>query len=99
MACWAGALWTLPLSWVIFIPYYVLISRWEESLLEARAGDAYRAYQQRVGAWLPRLRLSKDVFAPATHSWRETFFSERGTLVAVAVMGILLSLKIVWAHS
>ncbi|HEY7440912.1 MAG TPA: isoprenylcysteine carboxylmethyltransferase family protein [Vicinamibacterales bacterium] len=99
MACWAGALWAVPLSWLMFGPYYVLISRWEESLLQERAGDPYRAYQQRVKAWLPRLWLSRDVFAPATHSWRETFFSERGTLVAVAVMGLLLSLKMVWAHS
>jgi protein-S-isoprenylcysteine O-methyltransferase Ste14 len=99
MACWAGALWAVPLSWLIFVPYYVLISRWEESLLEARFGDPYRTYQQRVRAWLPYLTVSSDVFAPAMHTWRETLFSERGTLVAIAVMATFLSLKIVWVHS
>jgi protein-S-isoprenylcysteine O-methyltransferase Ste14 len=99
MACWAGAFWAVPVSWLIFFPYYLLISRWEEHLLQARFGDPYRTYQQRVNAWLPRLRVSADVFAPASHTWSETFFSERGTLVAVAVMATLLSLKIAWARS
>jgi protein-S-isoprenylcysteine O-methyltransferase Ste14 len=98
MACWAGALWAVPVSWLIFFPYYVLISRWEEHLLQTRFGDPYRTYQHRVNAWLPHLRVSADVFAPASHTWRETFFSERGTLVAVAVMAALMSLKIAWAR-
>ena len=96
MACWAGALWAVPLCWLIFVPYYVLISLWEEQLLETRLGEPYRAYQRRVHAWLPRVPTSADVFAPASHTWRDTLFSERGTLVAIVVMAAVLSAKIVW---
>jgi hypothetical protein len=35
-----------------------------------------------------------DVFATPTYSWRETLFSERGTLVAIVVMATVLSVKI-----
>ncbi len=94
MACWAGAVWALPVCWLFFFPYYVLIGRWEEHLLETRLGAPYRAYQRRVNAWLPRVPVFADVFAPASHSWRETFFSERGTLIAIVVMAIALSAKI-----
>jgi hypothetical protein len=72
----------------------VLIGRWEEHLLESRLGAPYRAYQSRVNAWLPRVPVYADLFATPAHSWRETFFSERGTLIAVVVMATVLSAKI-----
>jgi protein-S-isoprenylcysteine O-methyltransferase Ste14 len=98
MACWAGAVWAVLVCWLLFVPYYVLISQWEQYLLESRLGEPYRAYRRRVNAWLPRVPRSTELFAAANHGWRETLFSERGTLVAVVVMGTLLSLKIAWAR-
>jgi protein-S-isoprenylcysteine O-methyltransferase Ste14 len=98
MACWAGARWALPVCWLIFVPYYVLISRWEEQLLTTRLGEPYRAYKRRVNAWLPRVPDSAEVFARASYSWRDTLFSERGTLVAIVVMATLLTAKIVWVR-
>lgn len=98
MACWAGARWALPVCWLIFVPYYVLISRWEEQLLTTRLGEPYRAYKRRVNAWLPRVPNPAEVFARASYSWRDTLFSERGTLMAIVVMATLLTAKIVWVR-
>lgn len=98
MSCWAGAVWALVVCWLVFFPYYAVMIRWEEYLLETRVGEPYRGYRRRVNAWFPRFPVSADVFASANYSWRETLFSERGTLVAIAVMATLLSMKIAWAR-
>jgi protein-S-isoprenylcysteine O-methyltransferase Ste14 len=101
IALWAGfalaarLLWLVPVIVVVLAVEYHAIVRWEEERLEARFGDEYRAYAARVPRWLPRgnrgvrgIRRGQLAF-----SWRETLFSERGTLIAMAAGYALLSLK------
>ena len=82
---------------VLGLEYHAIV-RWEETLLASRLGDEYRAYAARVPRWLPNPSSAPAFFhllmtpAPA-FSWRDTFFSERGTLVAIAAGYLLLWLK------
>jgi len=102
IALWAGfamaarLLWLVPVIVLLLAVEYHAIVRWEEELLEARFGDEYRAYAARVPRWLPGgnrgargLRRGQLAF-----SWRETMFSERGTLLATAVGYLLLWVKL-----
>jgi protein-S-isoprenylcysteine O-methyltransferase Ste14 len=104
----ARLLWLAPIVLALLAVEYHAIVRWEEQLLESRLGEAYRAYAARVPRWLPILERRargarrKDRFAPHLgssassafgFSWRETFFSERGTLMAIAAGYVLLWLK------
>jgi hypothetical protein len=68
--------------------------RWEERLLDERLGADYRAYASQVPRWIPR-RFDRTAVTARTglFSWRETFYSERGTLIAIAVGYVLLYLK------
>jgi protein-S-isoprenylcysteine O-methyltransferase Ste14 len=114
IALWAGfaltarLVWLAPVIVVLLGLEYHAIVRWEERLLEARLGDAYREYASRVPRWLPTFnrgarkeRREKDFSASSAVSavkregfaWRETLFSERGTLVAIAVGYLLLWIK------
>ena len=104
LALWAGfaltarLVWLAPIVLVLLGAAYHAIVRWEEELLEARLGDAYRAYAARVPRWVPKSRDHKEskdreAFAPVTFSWRETVFSERGTLIAIAAGYLLLWTK------
>ena len=46
------------ISFALLIPivaFYSYIARYEEKLLEARFGEAYREYERRTGKWLPRI--------------------------------------------
>src|SRR5262249_10154004 len=68
--------------------------RWEETLLTERIGESYRRYMQRVPRWLPSLGavppgVDGDSSA-RVFSWGETFYSERGTLIAIAIGYLLL---------
>ena len=96
--------WLAPLVVILLGLEYHAIVRWEEQLLEARLGDSYRAYARRVNRWLPTRVFRKDLSAaPAVaapgavairpYSWRETLFSERGTLIAIAAGYTLLWVK------
>jgi protein-S-isoprenylcysteine O-methyltransferase Ste14 len=103
---WAGfalaarVVWLAPAIVVFLGLEYHAIVRWEERLLEARLGAAYRAYAARVPRWMPVLisrgaadamsgtGLRRDAF-----SWRETLFSERGTFVAIVCGYLLLWIK------
>lgn len=116
IALWAGfalvarLVWLAPVIVVVLAAEYHAIVRWEEQLLEARLGAAYRDYALRVPRWIPNLhhgghggRGGKNVqdgpsvsfVSPvvATFSWRDTIFSERGTLIAMAAGYALLWLK------
>ena len=96
---WAGVavsarlLWMVPLILVVLGLEYHAIVRWEEQLLTARLGDTYRAYAARVPRWVPTWAPIKQASSPAAYSWGETFFSERGTLAAIAAGYLLLYAK------
>lgn len=114
IALWIGFALTARLVWLAVVAAVLLaleyhaIVRWEERLLEARVGDAYREYASRVPRWVPRNRgrtgIQRDKQAAPTSerpavssgsfSWRETLFSERGTFVAIAVGYLLLWIKV-----
>jgi hypothetical protein len=90
----AGLPWLLSGVLLLLAVEYHAIVKWEEGLLVGRLGDAYRTYLLQVPRWVPLLRA-----APAGrpllsgYSWRETLFSERGTLIAIAIGLLLLGLK------
>jgi protein-S-isoprenylcysteine O-methyltransferase Ste14 len=103
----AGLVWTAGVVLALLAAEYHAIVRWEEALVESRHGAAYRDYRARVARWIPGLggekRRGSDGSAPPDRleaapsagrfSLRDTLFSERGTLIAIAVGFVLLSLK------
>jgi len=98
----AGLPWLAPVFVAILAFEYHAIVRWEERLLEKRLGEPYRAYAAQVPRWLPNIfhgggpaerNDEKPSVALTVFSWRETFNSERGTLVAIAVGYMLLWIK------
>jgi protein-S-isoprenylcysteine O-methyltransferase Ste14 len=102
----ARLVWLAPAVAIVLGLEYHAIVRWEERLLTSRLGDAYRDYTTRVPRWIPNLALmgrrarnptptaSFSASADATpYSWRDTLFSERGTLIAIAAGYGLLWIK------
>jgi hypothetical protein len=96
----ARLVWLAPVIALLLGAEYHAIVRWEEHVLESRLGDAYRGYVARVPRWLPSIhnwarRDLSDRNDPTDGgiSWRETIFSERGTLIAIAVGYMLLWIK------
>jgi protein-S-isoprenylcysteine O-methyltransferase Ste14 len=99
--------WLAPVFVAVLAFEYHAIVRWEERLLEERLGDRYRTYAAQVPRWVPNtfnrserkerreIDFSAGSAASAVNvfSWRETFYSERGTLIAIAVGYALLYLK------
>ena len=86
--------WLLPPIVAFLAIEYHAIVRWEETLLASRLGEAYRDYVARVPRWVPRPPGAEFETTPtAAFTWRETLFSERGTLIAIAVGYALLLLK------
>jgi protein-S-isoprenylcysteine O-methyltransferase Ste14 len=102
IAIWLGfaissrVLWlVVPVAILLGLEYEAIV-RWEERLLESRLGDSYRTYAFRVPRWVPRSFVSSGMrgpHAPNRSAWRETLFSERGTLIAIAAGYALLWLK------
>jgi protein-S-isoprenylcysteine O-methyltransferase Ste14 len=99
---WAGfaitaqLVWFAPVAIILLALEYHAIVRWEEGLLAARIGQPYEQYVARVPRWLPSLSSGAETQAPAvgaTFSWRQTLFSERGTLIAIGAGFLLLWLK------
>jgi protein-S-isoprenylcysteine O-methyltransferase Ste14 len=91
---WSGLLWMLPVTVGVFAAYYQHIIGWEEGLLTERYGDEYRRYCAATPRWRPRLgQLGRAWSDSAMHGWREVGFSERGTLIAIAVASVLLVLR------
>jgi len=94
----AGLLWLAPIVLVLLGLEYHAIVRWEEHLLEWRLGETYRLYASRVPRWIPTLHhgghgVRSVSSVVESFSWRETFFSERGTLIAIAAGYLLLWTK------
>jgi protein-S-isoprenylcysteine O-methyltransferase Ste14 len=100
IALWAGfaltarLLWLAPIVIVLLAGEYHAIVRWEEELLAARLGESYRHYVGRVPRWLPSWTGPALSASTATFSWRQTLFSERGTLIAIAVGFAVLYVKL-----
>jgi protein-S-isoprenylcysteine O-methyltransferase Ste14 len=94
---WSGKLWLLAVCWTLFLLQYSAIIGFEEGLLRQRFGAEYGDYVARVGRWWPRLsQLGAAMGDRAHHPWRETLFSERGTLVAIAAISTLLIVVLNW---
>jgi protein-S-isoprenylcysteine O-methyltransferase Ste14 len=91
----ARLVWIAPIVLILLALEYHAIVKWEEQLLEERRGQEYRDYCARVGRWMPRTtrNVGSSAFAFHGFSWRETLFSERGTLIAIAAGYLLLWLK------
>jgi protein-S-isoprenylcysteine O-methyltransferase Ste14 len=102
----ARLVWFAPVIIVLLGLEYHAIVRWEERLLEARLGEGYREYAARVPRWIPtfsagaRTRPEDEIPSASSassavnpFSWRDTLFSERGTLLAIAVGYALLWIK------
>jgi protein-S-isoprenylcysteine O-methyltransferase Ste14 len=95
----AGLAWLAPVVAALLAFEYHAIVRWEEHLVDSRLGAPYRMYKDRVPRWLPVKRRSshhgQTTVSPSREvfSWRDTFFSERGTLMAIAGGYALLAIK------
>ena len=97
--------WLAPIALVLLAIEYHFIVGWEEHLLIQKLGDDYRDYVTRVPRWLPTSYRGdnsagrnnevapKASVSAVAFSWRETLFSERGTLIAMAAGYLLLWLK------
>ena len=96
-AFWSRLLWMVPVAWAIFFAQYRAIAAWEAEFIRSKYPGAYDDYARQVRPWMPRWppRAALTPVAPL-HPWREVFFSERGTLIAVVLMAILLSAKLLW---
>ena len=92
-AVWSSLLWMLPIAWLVFALQYRAIAKWEAAFIRSIYGPAYDAYARQVRAWLPRWPAAGAPASGPRHPWREVLFSERGTLLAAAVMSGLLILK------
>ena len=98
IALWVGfalsarVLWLVPVVLIVLGVAYHAIVRWEETLLEARRGDEYRDYVRRIPRWVPALSAAPDA-GGTLFSWRDTLFSERGTLIAIVAGFALLYVK------
>ena len=85
--------WLAPFVFVLLALEYHAVVRWEERLLESRMGESYRQYLQRVPRWIPNFAGRSTSGHDAAFSWTQTFYSERGTLIAIAAGYLLLLLK------
>ena len=90
----ARLVWLTPIVVMLLALEYHAIVRWEEQLLAARIGEPYARYMREVPRWLPSLTAQPSSSnGPAVFSWKETLFSERGTLIAIVAGFLLLWIK------
>ncbi len=93
-AVWSSLLWMVPVAWAIFFFQYRAIARWEASFIRSKYPGTYDEYARQVRPWMPRWPSREALVAVAPlHPWRDVLFSERGTLIAVVLMGVLLTAK------
>lgn len=85
---WVAGLVALALA----LEYHAIV-RWEEQLIARRLGDSYRDYLASVSRWVPTLAGVTRRPAAVSFSWKDTLFSERGTLIAIAAASALLYAK------
>ena len=83
--------WMVPLSWAVFAVLHSAVVQWEEQLLAQRYPASYGRYAGIVSRWFPRpSRLAMRVPYRHPYPWSDVMFSERGTLVAIALVAMLL---------
>jgi protein-S-isoprenylcysteine O-methyltransferase Ste14 len=93
-ALWSRLLWMIPVAWLVFFIQYRAIARWEASFIRSKYTIAYDQYARQVRAWVPRWPPMSELNPELPlHPWGDVLFSERGTLMAVVVMGFLLTIK------
>jgi protein-S-isoprenylcysteine O-methyltransferase Ste14 len=99
IALWVGLTLVADLPWLVApvalllaFEYHAIV-RWEEQLLTARLGNRYQEYMGTVPRWVPKPPHRNLPSAQPPFGWGETLFSERGTLIAIAVGLALLWLK------
>lgn len=99
IALWVGLTLVAELPWLVApvalllaVEYHAIV-RWEEQLLAARLGNSYHEYLGTVPRWLPKPPDKNLPPARPAFGWGETLFSERGTLIAIAVGLAFLWLK------
>src|SRR5262245_1428577 len=87
--------WMVPLSWAVFAVQHIFVVQWEEQLLAQRYPASYGRYAGIVSRWLPRLSRLEIRAVPyrRPHPWSDVMFSERGTLVAIALVALLLAAR------
>jgi protein-S-isoprenylcysteine O-methyltransferase Ste14 len=86
--------WMLPVAWAVFALQYGTMVLWEEARLRSMFGRQYDRYARDVSRWVPVPGRSNDLAPLSTcHPWSAVAFSERGTLMAVALVASLLALK------
>jgi len=90
VAVFAGVPLMLPIVWSAFAFIYSNISTWEQGLLRQRQ-PAYSDYLRRTPAWIPVRRGSPTTAAITRFEWRDVFFWERGSLLALLTMIALLA--------
>lgn len=90
----AQLLWLTPIIIVLLAVEYHAIVRWEERLLTDRIGQPYADYVAGVPRWVPSFRARRLPDETPVFSWRQTLFSERGTLIAIVLGIALLFLKL-----
>lgn len=86
-------LWMLPVAWAVFALQYGTMVLWEEARLRNSFGRQYDRYARDVARWLPVGRLGDLAPIGPRHPWRAVAFSERGTLMAMSLMALLLGVK------
>jgi protein-S-isoprenylcysteine O-methyltransferase Ste14 len=93
LALVAGLPWiAVPIGLLLALEYHAIV-KWEEQLLTSRLGQPYIEYTKTVPRWVPRPPDRQERAVAPAFGWRETLFSERGTLVAISVGLVLLWLK------
>jgi len=85
--------WLVPIILVLLLLEYHAIVRWEERLLETRIGASYRLYMQRVPRWIPNPSGRSTSGHDAAFSWKQTIYSERGTIIAIVAGYLLIAVK------
>jgi protein-S-isoprenylcysteine O-methyltransferase Ste14 len=99
IALWIGLALVAQLPWLVapialtLAAEYHAIVRWEEQLLASRLGQPYTDYMKTVPRWIPRPPGATVSSGRPSFGWRETLFSERGTLIAIVVGFALLGAK------
>lgn len=87
LAIFAGNLFIILLTALLFGVQYFFIVKYEESLLNKTFGEEYREYCDKVPAWFPRrsVKLDEldwpDTLSPALRSEKKTLLAIAGVLV------------------